>query len=425
MSRPIACVVLFSIFTAQGVFSADWPQWRGPDRDGKAAEPGLELDWTKAPPKHQWTIDGMGRGYASLAIVDGRLYTTGNLQDGQAVVCVDLKSQERVWSKTITNGPPQHGYEGSRCTPTIDGDRCYVTTSDGEIACLKTADGEIVWVKKFEEFGDKQVPIWGFSESPLVDGDLVLCTPGNKNAMIVAFNKVTGAVVWKTSAADIDLGSNGSDGAGYSSIVISHGAGVKQYVQLVGRGVIGVRASDGKLLWNYNRVANGTANIPTPICYDDYVFASTGYGAGAVLLKLSKQRAGVKATEEYFLEGNTFQNHHGGMIRDGEYVYAGHRHGQGDPTCLHLPTGEIVWKGRTRNQEPSVSGSAAITYVNGKILFRYQNGTIALINASPDGYEVQGGFVPEYQEGESWSHPVVVDGKLYLREQDKLMCYEL
>ena len=425
MSRPPLWIGLSLVFMTPNAFSADWPQWRGPDREGKAIEPNLELDWSKSPPKHLWTIDGMGRGYASVSIVDQRLYTTGNLPEGQATICVDLKSQQRLWATPLTQGAPQHGYEGSRCTPTIDGDRSYVVTSDGQIACLQTSDGEIVWRRNFEEYGQKKTPHWGFSESPLVDGDWVLCTPGNKDAMVVALNKLTGEDVWTTSTAGTEWGQNGQDGAGYSSIVISHGAGVKQYVQLVGRGVMGVRASDGKLLWTYNRVANGTANIPTPICYDDHVFASTGYGAGAVLLKLKKESDSVAASEVYFLDGTKFQNHHGGMIRDGEYIYTGHRHGQGDPTCLHLPTGEITWRGRTRNLDPPVSGSAAITYVNGKILFRYQNGTIALIDASPAGFEVRGEFVPEYQEGESWSHPVVVDGKLYLREQDKLMCYEL
>jgi len=204
--------------------------------------------------------------------------------------------------------------------------------------------------------------------------------------------------------------------------VISEAAGVKQYVQLVGRGVIGVRAADGKFLWSYNNVANSTANIPTPICFGDYVFASTGYQTGACLLKLSRDGDGVKAEEQYFLNAKTFQNHHGGMILNGEYLFAGHQHNKGVPICLHVPSGEVKWGGEMRTEG---KGSAAITQVNDQIIFRYQDGTLALIEATPEGYRPHGTFTPEYQEKESWSHPVVVDGKLYLREQNKLMCYKL
>lgn len=399
----------------------NWPQWRGPDRNGKANVSGVDLDWKSHPPKHEWTIDGMGSGYASVSIVDGKLYTTGNQKEGQAVVCVDLASHKVLWTTPLTGEPPEHGYPGSRCTPTIDGDRAYVVTSDGQIVCLNTSDGEVIWRKSFvEEWDGKMMSKWGFAESPLIDGDWVLCTPGGQNAMIVALNKKDGSEVWTTKVED--LGENGKDGAGYSSIVITEAAGVKQYVQLVGRGLIGVRASDGKLLWHYNKVANGVANIPTPICMGDYVFGSTGYGTGACLLKLTKSGSGVEATEEYFLDAKTFQNHHGGMILDGEYIYAGHNHNKGFPICLHVPTGEIKWGGDIR---PEGSGSAALTAVNDSIIFRYQDGVIAIVKMTPSGYEMKGTFTPEFQEGNTWSHPVVVDGKMYLREQDKLMCYSL
>jgi len=399
----------------------EWPQWRGPARDGKSFEANVDLDWTNAEPKHLWTIEGMGNGYASVSIVDNHLYTTGNVKNAQAVICVDLKTHKTQWTTPLTDEAPKHGYEGSRCTPTIDGDRAYVVTSNGQITCLNTKDGAIVWKRSFKEWKGKMMSGWGYAESPLVDGDWVLCTPGGKGGMIVALDKKTGDEVW-ASAVPADLGEKGKDGAGYSSVVISEAAGVKQYVQLVGRGLIGVRASDGKFLWHYNKVANGVANIPTPICFGDYVFGSTGYGTGAALLKITKDGSGVKADEEYFLGPKTFQNHHGGMILDGDYLYAGHNHNKGFPVCLHLPTGEIKWGGDFR---PEGKGSAALTYVNGTILFRYQDGKIALVTATPEGYELKGTFVPEYQEGKSWSHPVVVDGKLYLREQNKLMCYEL
>ncbi|WP_437225619.1 PQQ-binding-like beta-propeller repeat protein [Planctomicrobium sp. SH661] len=399
----------------------DWPQWRGAKRDGKAQEPGLKLDWKEKQPEHLWTIDGMGSGYASVSIADNRLFTTGNLPQGQSVICINTETHEPVWSTPLTGQSPEHGYPGSRCTPTVDGDRVYAISSDGQVACLQASDGKILWKRSFvDDWQGQMMSGWGFSESPLIDGDQLICTPGGPEAMMVALNKNTGKEIWKTAVPY--AGDRGKDGAAYSSIVISNAGGVKQYVQLIGRGLIGVRAKDGKLLWGYDKVANDVANIPTPICSGDYVFASTGYQTGACLLKISKSRDGVTAKEEYFLPPKTFQNHHGGMILNGDFVYAGHQHGKGFPICVHLPTGKIRWGGDIR---PPGSGSAAVTAVNDQLIFRYEDGTIALISATPKGYELQGTFTPEYQEKESWSHPVVVDGKLYLREQDKLMCYQL
>jgi hypothetical protein len=228
-------------------------------------------------------------------------------------------------------------------------------------------------------------------------------------------------VKWKTEVPE-DLGNNGGDGAGYGSIVISKAAGVKQYVQMAGRGVIGVRAADGKFLWNYNAVANGTANIPTPVVAGEHIFCSTGYGTGSALLKLKKGgETGVEAEEVYFMKPKDLQNHHGGMILHDGYISCGHGHNDGKPICVELKSGEVKW-----GPAKSVgNGSAAVLYVDGHLIFRYQSGHVALVEATPAGYKLKGSFMPEHQERESWAHPVVSGGKLFLREQDKLMCYEL
>jgi outer membrane protein assembly factor BamB len=411
------CLVTFS---ATLVSADDWPQWRGPHRDGRSTETGLSKDWNKQPPKHLWTVGGMGRGFASLSIVKGHIYTTGNIGGSQAVICVDAASGAPVWSTPITQGNPRHDYEGSRGTPTVDGDRVYAVSSDGGIACLQTRDGSIVWKRPFSEFGGRLMSGWGFSEAPLVDGKLVVCTPGGSNAIMVALDKISGELVW--SCPMPAGGDRGGDGAGYSSIVISNGGGVKQYVQIVGRGLIGVRASDGEFLWGYNKVANGTANIPTPLVSGDYVFAATGYDTGAALVKLSKKGKSVQPSEEYFLNANVFQNHHGGMVLIGDYIYGGNGNNNGFPTCINWKTGKIKWGGKLRG---AGGGSAAVTAFDDQLIFRYQDGKLALISATPDGYSLNGTLTPDYQEGESWSHPVIVDGKMYLREQDKLMCYDV
>ena len=412
-----ACLLSLTVTVA---IAGDWPQWRGPGRDGKSAETGLIENWEKTPPKHLWTIEGMGEGYAAVSISQGSLYTTGNIENGQGVIKVNLADHTVAWSKVVTENRPKHGYEGSRCTPSLDGDHLYVVTSDGRITCLKSDNGDIVWTHPFSDWGGKMQNGWGYSESPLVDGDLVLCTPGGDDAMIVALDKKSGKEVWKCAMPSI--GDNGKDGAAYSSIIISHGAGVKQYVSLVGHGLISVRASDGKFLWGYNKVANGVANIPTAVAEGDFVFASSGYGTGSCLVKLSQDGDGVKADEVYFLDAKTFENHHGGFVLSDGYIYSGAKHGKGWPICVELKTGVVKWGGDIR---PAGGGSAGVTMADGQIIYRYEDGLLALVRATPSGYELNGTFKPVYQERESWAHPVVSDGKLYLREQNKLMCYDL
>jgi len=425
MSRLALFAVVGLSFIASQSPAADWEQWRGPGRTGISPDVGLLKDWTARQPKLLWTASGLGSGYSSVAVAGGRIFTTGNLADCQAVVCVSPDGKV-AWTTKITAELPSHQKDGARCTPSIDGDRLYAIASSGKIVCLKVSDGSEVWSKDFKEWGGRMMSGWGFSESPLVDGDWVLCTPGGSGAMVVALNKLTGQEVWRTAMSDSSSskGKGGKGGAGYSSIVVSNAGGVKQYVQLIGTGLIGVRASDGKLLWQYGRIANGTANIPTSIVEGDFVFCSSGYrDGGAALLKLVKDGEGIKADEVYYHPANVLQNHHGQMVLKDGYVYLGHGHNNGYPVCVELATGKIAWGGSERGPG---SGSAAITYADGHIIFRYQSGEVALIEATPSGYKLKGSFKPDYiSRNPCWAQPVVIDGKLYLREQDKLMCYDV
>lgn len=398
----------------------DWPQWRGPARDGRAPALTSEMDWVTNPPRLLWTAEGTGRGYASVSVVGERIFTTGDRPDGQYVVALNRANGDLLWARKLTDKRPRHGFSGSRCTPAVDENRLYAVTSNGSIACLDAESGLVHWQRDFKDWGGFVMSNWGFSESPLVDGPLVLCTPGGTDAVVVALDKLTGKQVWATPAPPAT--GAGKDGAGYASLVISQAAGVKQYVTLVGRGVIGIRASDGGLLWTYNRVANSTANIPTPICHGDYVFCSSGYGAGAALLHLTADGGGVTATEKYFLPGTRFQNHHGGMVLINSHVYGGHGQNKGLPVCIDLVTGEIRWGGKVRGVG---GGSAAVTAVGENLIFRYETGELGLLRATPDGYELNGAMNPEFQQGKSWAHPVICGGKMFLREQDRLMCYQL
>ncbi|ADB18053.1 hypothetical protein Psta_3389 [Pirellula staleyi DSM 6068] len=402
--------------------AGSWPQWRGPDRTGISSETGLLKDWSAKAPTLVWSVEGMGDGYASVSIADGMIYTTGNFADGQGVTCTSAETGKVVWTSKITSEPPKHSYEGSRCTPTIDGPHLYCVASSGAIVCLKRDGGEVVWKRDFKsEFGGKMMSGWGYSESPLVDGDWVLCTPGGKEAMVVALHKLTGDTVWQAAVPAIE--GKGKDGAGYSSIIISNAAGVKQYVQLTGRGLVGIEAATGKFLWSYNDVANDVANIPTPIASGDYIFSSTGYQTGSALLKLVKEGTEIKAEEQYFLNADVLQNHHGGMILKDGHIYCGHRHNNGFPICVEMSTGKVVWGGETRGVG---KGSAAVTLADGNLIFRYESGEVALIECTTEGYKLKGSFTPEYvSKKPCWAHPVVAGKRLYLREQDKLMCYDI
>lgn len=420
LNKPGLMILLASLtLSAMSAIAKDWPQFRGPERDGKSSETGIIKSWEKQAPKLLWMGEGMGSGYAGVAVVGDMIYTTGNLKDGQGVVAVSAKDGKVVWSTILTEGPPKHGFEGTRCTPTVVGDKMWVTTSSGLIACL-SADGKVLWKKDFKkEWNGKMMSGWGYAESVLVDGQAAICTPGGPDAMMVALDKDSGDEIWKCKVPE--LGKKGKDGAGYGSAVISMGAGVKQYVQMTGRGVIGVRASDGKFLWGYNDVANNTANIPTPVVTGDHVFCSTSYGTGSALLKLVKDGDGVKAEEVYFLKPDDLQNHHGGLLLVDGHIYCGHGHNRGEPVCIEIMTGKAKWG----PEKAPGKGSAAVKYVDGHVIFRYQDGLMALVEANPEKFVLKGTFMPEFQEAESWAYPVVSGGRLYLREQDKLMCYEL
>lgn len=405
----------------KGPRGAYWPGWRGENRDGIADEAGLLDRWSGNRPTLVWKASNLGRGFSSVSIAEGRIFTMGDREDGQFVIALDLDTGKPLWSTSIGDVWAPNGYAGPRATPTVDGAYLYVLGPHGDLACLETARGREIWHRNMHrDFGGRMHSGWGYSESPLVDGNKLVCTPGGPQAGIVALDKKTGRELWRSAIGR--MGPLGGDGAAYSSIVTSTGAGVRQYIQLMGRGVVGVDARSGKFLWGYNRVANGTANVPTPLVSGDYVFCSSGYRAGAALLKLvPAPGGGVDAEEVYFLDGKQFQNHHGGMIMLGDYIYAGHGHNAGAPICLEWMTGKTVWR---HNRGPG-SGSAAVAYADGNLYFRFQNGLMALVGATPDEYREKGAFKIPAVEQPSWSHPVVVGGKLYLREQDALYCYDL
>ena len=427
----IALSMVAALVLSARTSAVDWPQWRGANRDGLCTETGLLKTWPEGGPKLLWEISGLGPGYSSVSIVEGKLYTMGDqiIEDTatgvnrssrvQCVIAYDLATRKQLWSATV--GAP-HRDGGPRGTPTVDKDLIYAIGTEGYIVCVEAGSGKVRWQKHLQRdlYGGSN-PGWKYSESPLIDGDKVICTPGGRKAVMAALNKKNGEVIWKCSMPDI--GRRGKDEAGYSSIVISEAGGVRQYVQITNKGLIGVAAENGRFLWGYNKIANRTANISTPIVRGEYVFCSTAYGTGAALLKLIAAGQNVSTEEIYFLGSNTFQNHHGGFVRIGEYIYGGHGHNKGKPSCIEMKSGKIMWQ-----EEQPGGGSSAVLYADGHLYFRYQNNVMALIEANPKQYNLKSTFTLPRRDGMSgpgWAHPVIVDGRMYIRHSDVLLVYDV
>jgi outer membrane protein assembly factor BamB len=418
-------LLFVSILPADEPSKSDWPQWRGPRRDGISTETGLLKEWPKGGPKLLWDsrkINGgssVGAGLSSLAITQGKIFTLGDVggkKGGAYLFCLDADTGKEIWKANL--GPASGiGPAGPRCTPTVDGERVYGISPQGKLSCLKVADGAIIWQKDFAgDFGGKMMSGWGYSESPTIDVDKVICTPGGKDAVMVALNKLTGDVLWKCQAPT-------NSGAGYASIVKAEVGGVSQYITVLGSelGLIGVDASTGKFLWNYKKAVRGTAHIPTALVKGAYVFTSAGYGAGAALLKVvADEKGGAKVEEQYFLKGNQLQNHHGGMVMLGDYIYGGHGHNDGQPFCLEWKTGKFAW---SPERGPG-NGSAAVLYADGRLYFRYESGEMALFEATPKSMNLISTFRPQIG-GNGWPHPVIYHGRLYLRGNDQILCYDI
>lgn len=392
--------------------TTEWPRWRGPNSDGISTESGLLTKWDRGGPPIAWSSRGLGRGYSSVAIWDGKIYTMGKKGGSTNLICVSVADGSPIWELEAGGGGDPN------CTPTVDPDAKLVfgLTHGGDLIAADAESGQKVWSLNFQsDLGGEMMSGWGYSESPLVDGDRLICTPGSDQGVLAALDKRTGRVIWKTAMR------GGS--AGYASPVISNAGGVKQYVTLVGNGLIGVRASDGQLLWHYPRIANKTANVPTPIVSGDYVFGSSGYGdGGSALLQISSAgRGGVRMQEVYYKRNNEVQNHHGGMVLIGDHIYMGHGHNNGLPLCIEMRTGRVAWG----PQRGAGRGSAAVIAADGHLYFRYEDAVMALIEATPTGYNLKGSFNIKSKNGKSWAHPVIAGGKLYLRDQNELHCYDI
>lgn len=398
----------------------EWPQWRGPARDGISKEKGLLQEWPAEGPPLVWKKDKLGDGYSTPAIADGRIFLISNesLED-EYVQALSIKDGSQLWRRTLGKvGKPDQrpSYPGARSTPTVDGNLVYALGSDGDLVCVEAATGKEVWRKNLLKDFDGKSGTWAYAESPLVDGDALIVTPGGKEATMVALNKKTGEVIWKSSSELAD-----GESAGYASAIVLNEAGHKQYVQFCGKGLVGVDAKTGKTLWRYDRTANGApATIASPVAADGYVYTGTSLTGGGTV-KLTLDGEGIKADEVYYNKKD-LPTAIGGAVVLGDYLYGTNKE---LTLCIDFKTGEVKWS------QPRFISPASVLAADGRLyLHGQEKGDLALIEATPEGFKEHGRFTPpdvpeKNQGGKAWEYPVVSDGKLYIHDWGTLWCYDV
>jgi outer membrane protein assembly factor BamB len=408
----------------------DWPQWQGPDRTNVSKETGLLKKWPKEGPKLLWTFENAGEGYSAPAIVGDRLYTMGARGKSEFVIVLDTTTGKEVWSTeigaTFTFKGNSWG-DGPRGTPTVEGDRIYALGGQGELVTLEAASGKITWHHNlYQDFGgevqDKSGVAkvgWGYAEGPLVDGDKLVCTPGGEKGLLLALNKLTGEPIWRSTEV--------KSKAPYSSIIVAEVGGIRQYIQMSEQGVVGVAAKDGRLLWRYEKEYTDWP-IPTPIFHDNQVFVTAGWNQGSDLIRLVAAAKGIEAKKVY---SQKLSNEEGGVVLVDKHLY-GNFDNRGW-ACLDFQTGEIVKVGDKEWLEKRKLEKGSITYADGQLYcLSDDEGTAVLVEANPaEKWKENGRFtIPKESKlrkpnGRIWTHPVVANGRLYLRDQDLIFCYDI
>lgn len=407
--RTTLAVVSALTLTIRPVCAGDWPQWRGPERTDLSKETGLLKSWPEAGPKRLWMFDKAGQGYSGPAIVKGKLFTLGTRDGNEILLALDANTGNELWTAKIGSILKNKWGDGPRGTPTVDGDRVYALSGPGDLVCVSVTDGKMLWQTNLTQLGGR-VPGWGYTESVLVDGNMVVCTPGGSQGALAALDKTSGKLIWQSKEF--------TDGAHYSSIVPAEINGTRQYVQLVEKNFVGISAKDGKLLWKSDFPKGRTAVIPTPIVKGNNVYVTAGYGAGCKMVAI-----GSDYTVTTIYENSVMKNHHGGVILIGDHLY-GHSDGYAW-VCQDFKTGQEVWGHREFRK-------GAVGYADGMLYcLEEDGGAVVLAEASPAGWKQHGRFKLDPQSqirsssGRIWTHPVIANGKLYLRDQDLIYCYNV
>jgi outer membrane protein assembly factor BamB len=301
-------------------------------------------------------------------------------------------------------------YTGARATPTCDGDRVYHLGERGRLAALRAETGKEIWHLDLFKTFEAKTPKYGLTESVVIDGDRLICSPGGAKGFMVCLEKATGKLVW----ANRDIEGT----VAYNSPVIATCGGVRQIVSMNSAGVFGVELATGRLLWSAKLENRRRNNATDPIVHDGHVFASSGYGAGSLLLQLAPKTKGVGARQVW--ANRLLDNHHGGVVLVDDHLYgAGHR--AKGWSCLEFMTGRRRW-----NAKGEASGKGSLTYADGMLYLLDETGTMSLVAATPKAYRVAGSFaLPKGGSGRYWAHPVVCGGRLYVRHADRLFAYDI
>jgi len=402
--------------SSPGGSGSDWPAFRGPNGDGISPDTGLLAKWPNSGPDKLWVYENAGMGYSGFSVVNGNLFTLGTRGDDLMVVCVNTADGQEVWSTAIGTDE-QKGYStgwghGPRSTPTVSDGKVYALGPQGTLACVDAASGDKVWAKHLvDDFGGKAGG-WGFAESPLIDGDKLIIAPGGDDAGMVALDKNTGKTIWE--AKDLKPGK-----AEYATIIPVTINGTPQYVRLFEKELVGVNAENGDVLWR-SPFEGKTAVIPTPIVDGNQIYVTAGYGVGCKLVEITSD-----GEAEDVWENTTMKNHHGGVVKVGDHLY-GFSDG-GGLICQEWATGEMVW-----NEKDRFTTKGSVHVAEGKLYaLNEDDGTLTLAEASPDGFEQLGQFQLEPQsenrnpKGKVWTHPLVIGGKLFLRDQEIIVCYDV
>jgi outer membrane protein assembly factor BamB len=399
----VACLASVEVAGRQAA-PAEWFQWRGPNRDGISAETGLLQHWPKSGPPQVWRTAGLGNGYSSFSTSGGRLYTLGARAGNEYVIALDRATGKKVWEYLNGRRYENDRGDGPRSTPTVDGDRLYVFGGSGDLTCLDAASGKRIWTVNVVQKFRGGNPYWGYSESPLVVGDRILVNAGGRNASIVAVSKADGATLWQQH----------NDGAGYSSPMLMRTGSLSQVIFFTESRTLAVDPRDGRLLWSYNKAANGTANIATPIVHGTRVFVSSDYGTGAALLDVRAAGNIATANEVYFTRD--MRNHHSSSVLIGEHVYG---FSSSILTALKFDTGAMAWRDRS-------VGKGSLIFADNRLYLYSENGVVGLAEASPAAYRELGRFTIPQQSGLStWSHPMIAGGLLVIRDQDAVFAYDV